>query len=89
MNLPLMVLQCGWRPSAIAASSARTASRATFDLRVAFPTALAFRANCGEKFPPKLVADYLGTVDRGGRKFRVLNRESSFYLFRGKPHVRV
>jgi len=73
MNLPVIVLQSGWRPSVIAASSARTAPLVTFDLQVDFRMVLPFRANCGDELPPKLVADYLGTADRGGRKFRVLN----------------
>ena len=76
MNLPVIVLQSGWRPSVIAASSARTAPLVTFDLHD-FRMVLPFRANCGDELPPKLVADYLGTVDRGSRKFRVLNRVST------------
>ena len=77
MNLPVMVLQSGWRPSPIAANSLRTASRVLFDLQVDLPMALALRAYCREELPAKLVADYLGTVDRGSRKFRVLNRVST------------
>ena len=48
-----------------------------FDLQVDLPMALALRAYCREELPAKLVADYLGTVDRGSRKFRVLNRVST------------
>jgi hypothetical protein len=82
-----MVLQFGWRPTAIAANSLRTASRVLFDLQVDLPMALALRAYCREELPAKLVADYLGTVDRGSRKFRVLNRENGFHLFGRKPTV--
>jgi hypothetical protein len=42
MNLPVMVSQSGWRPSAISASSARTALRVVCDVGFAWGMALAF-----------------------------------------------
>src|SRR6516164_1491165 len=90
MNLPVMVLQSGWRPSAIDVSSARTASRLIFELWGTLGMALALGPYGCQELVPQLVTHCFGPSDRGGSsEFRILSPIKSFHFFWREPRVRV
>src|SRR6516162_4906811 len=75
MNLPVIVLQSGWRPSTIAARSARTASRVIFDLPLDLRMgASAFGPDRNQGLVPQLVTHCFGAADCSGGEFRIKGR---------------